>query len=142
MSHPGTVLAQLLKYVPRHLFEKLARQHHAGQALCQTCRCDQLTALSMAQLSGRQSLRDIEANLRSQRPLLAFVGARPLARSSLARLNCQQPCSLFEALFQRLLLPCREHRGPHRWYPSMPLPSWKAIWARFSGGCRKRPVWR
>lgn len=114
MSQPSTVLAQLLKRVPRHVFESLARQHHAGQALRKTGRWDQFTALLMAQLSGRQSLRDIEANLRAQPHLLALIGARPIARSSLARLNHQQPCTLFEALFQRLLLPCRAHCGPHR----------------------------
>ena len=60
MSHTGTVLAQWLKLVPRHGFQTLAKQHHVGQALRKTSRWDQFTALFMAPLSGRQSLRDID----------------------------------------------------------------------------------
>lgn len=121
MSQTSTFLAQLLKQVPRSVFDALARQHHAGQALRKTCRWDQFIALLMAQLSGRQSLRDIEANLRSQRPLLACIGAHPIARSSLARLNHDQPSALFEALFQRLLPPCQAQRGPQRFRFKSPL---------------------
>ena len=44
-------------------FMSLSKEHHTGQKLRKTSRWDQFTALFMAQLSGRQSLRDIEANL-------------------------------------------------------------------------------
>lgn len=123
MAHTSTVLAQLLKLVPRHEFHSLAKEHHAGQALRKTSRWDQFTALFMAQLSGRQSLRDIETNLQHQRHALYHAGARPIARTSLARLNEQQPHTLYEALFNRLLKRCQSHRAAHGFRFKSPLYS-------------------
>ena len=123
MSHTGTVLAQWLKLVPRHEFQTLAKQHHVGQALRKTSRWDQFTALFMAPLSGRQSLRDIESNLHNQRHALYYTGAKPIARTSLARLNEQPPHTLYEALFNRLLSRCQPHRSTHGFRFKGPLYS-------------------
>lgn len=123
MSHSSTVLAQLLKLVPRHEFQALAQQHHVGQKLRKTTRWDQFTALFMAQLSGRQSLRDIDANLRQQHSALYHAGAKPIARTSLARLNEKQPHTLYDALFQRLLKRCQGRRTAHGFRFKNPLYS-------------------
>ena len=32
MAHCNTILSQILKLVPRHEFETLAKQHHSGRA--------------------------------------------------------------------------------------------------------------
>lgn len=64
MAHYSSVFAQLLRLVPRHAFEALASQHHAGAPLRRMSRWKQFVALVAAQLTGRQSLRDIEAMLR------------------------------------------------------------------------------
>jgi len=66
LAHTSTVLSQLLKLIPRHEFQGLANRHHQGQKLRKTSRWDQFVSLLMAQLSGRQSLRDIEANMNAQ----------------------------------------------------------------------------
>ena len=97
MSHCSTVFAQFLKLVPRHEFERLARQHSTGR-LRRMSRWKQFVALAMAQLCGRASLRDIEATLSAQRGRLYHLGAGPVARSSLARVNEGQSATLFEAL--------------------------------------------
>jgi len=52
----------------------------------------------MSQISGRQSLRDIQSNLESQSQKLYPMGAKPIARSTLSRLNEKQPASLYDAL--------------------------------------------
>jgi hypothetical protein len=67
MAHCNTILSQLLKIVGRHEFDKIAKVHHHGQRLRKTSRWAQFVALAFGQLSGRQSLRDIEANLYAQR---------------------------------------------------------------------------
>ena len=66
MSHNNTVFSQMIKLVPRHEFEKLANHHHLGQRLRQTSRWSQFVSLCPGQLSGRQSLRDIESNMKAQ----------------------------------------------------------------------------
>ena len=63
MSHHNTAFHQLLQPLSRHEFEELAKEHHRGQKLRAASRWDQFIGMSMSQLSGRQSLRDIESSL-------------------------------------------------------------------------------
>lgn len=114
MSHSNTALHQLLKPVLRHEFEPLARRHHQGQKLRSASRWDQFVAMLTSQLAGRQSLRDIEASQHSQRSKLYHLGAKPIAKSTLARLNEQQPYELFQALFGQLLKTCQSRPGGHK----------------------------
>ena len=107
MAHHNTVFAQLLKLVPRHEFESLAAQHHIGRKLRTMTRWTQFIALSMAHLTGRQSLRDIVYNLKAQGSMLYHLGCRTVARSSLSRVNEQQPYTLYEELFARLYQRCQ-----------------------------------
>src|SRR5690606_29910554 len=67
LSHHNTAFHQLLKPVSRHEFEALAREHHQGQKLRRASRWDQFLGMTMSQLSGRQSLRDIESNLQDRK---------------------------------------------------------------------------
>jgi len=114
MAHHNTIFAQLLKIVPRHEFENLASTHHNGRQLRKTSRWSQFVALCLGQLSGRHSLRDIESNMRAQSRRLYHLGAKPIARSSLARLNEHQPAELYEALFSKLHTHCQKLAPGHR----------------------------
>ncbi len=113
MAHHNTVFAQLLKFLPRHEFEAEARRHQRGQGLRVMSRWAQFAALGLAQLTGRQSLRDIVSNLAAQGRKLYHLGVGTVSRSSLARVNTEQPYTLYEALFERLLGRCREHAPRH-----------------------------
>jgi len=62
MSHHNTVFSQLLKLIPRHEFETLSNQHHSGRSFRTATRWSQFISMAMAQLSGRNSLRDIANN--------------------------------------------------------------------------------
>lgn len=123
MTHHNTAFHQLLKPLCRHEFESLAKQHHVGQKLRSVSRWDQFVGMAMSQLSGRQSLRDIQSNLEAQRHKLYHLGAKPIARSSLARLNQRQPASFYEALFQRLVGRCKNLPGQHQFRFKNPLYS-------------------
>ncbi len=114
MSHNNTVFAQLLKLVPRHEFETMSQDHHRGQKLRKLNRWSQFVALATAQLSGRQSLRDIVFNLNAQIQSLYHLGCRLVSRSSLARVNEQQPYTLYEALFSKLYQRCQSVSPNHR----------------------------
>lgn len=113
MSHHNTVFTQLLKFISRHEFDSLAKQHHHGQRLRKMSRWSQFVALSFAQLSGRSSLRDIVSNLSAQAHKLYHIGATLVSRSSLARVNEQQPYALYEALFNKLLSRCNAMAPKH-----------------------------
>ncbi len=107
LAHHNTVFSQLLKLVPRHEFETLAHQHHAGRKLRKMTRWSQFVSLALAQLSGRSSLRDIVSNLSAQKAKLYHLGSAPVSRSSLARVNEKQPYTLYETLFAKLLSRCQ-----------------------------------
>ncbi len=61
----------------------------------------------MAQLSVRNSLRDIVENLSAQAHRLYHLGSVKLSRSNLSRINEDKPYTLYEALFGKLLARCQ-----------------------------------
>lgn len=123
MSHQNTVFHQLLKPILRQDFERLANQHHHGQKLRSATRWDQFIAMLMSQLSCRQSLRDIQSNLESQQEKLYHLGAKKIARSTLARINEEQPASLYQQLFSNLLKHCENSKIAHKFRFKNPLYS-------------------
>lgn len=114
MARHSTILSQLLKILPRHEFESAAREHHRGRKLRSMTRWNQFLALVVGQLAGRTSLRDVVANFNAQVRKLYHLGAQPIARSSVARVNQQQPASLFEVLFNKLLARTQGRAPGHR----------------------------
>ncbi len=113
MAHHSTVFGQLLSLLPRHEFDAEARGHQRGQRLRVMSRWAQFVALGLGQLTGRQSLRDIVSNLGAQPGKLYHLGVGAVSRSSLARVNAEQPFTLYEALFGRLLSRCRQRAPDH-----------------------------
>jgi putative transposase len=113
MAHSSTVLAQMLKLLPRHEFDALAREHHEGRRLRKISRWGQFVAMASAQLTGRASLRDLLGNLAAQSSKLYHLGVDLISRSSLARTNEKQPWTLYEALFFKLLSRCQQHAPGH-----------------------------
>lgn len=113
MAHCNTVLNQILKIVPRHEFEALAKQHHSGRAFRTASRWSQFVSLSMAQLTGRNSLRDVVENVSAQAHRLYHLGSARLTRSNLSRINERKPYELYEALFGTLLKRCQRKTSGH-----------------------------
>lgn len=114
MAHYNTILSQITAFIPRHEFDHHAVIHHTGQKFRSYNRWSQFMALLIGQLSGRKSLRDITDNLKAQNAKLYHLGMKPTSRATLARVNEQQPASLYEALFFRLLEKCRQVSPGHR----------------------------
>jgi len=102
MSHHNIVLSQLLRLVPRHEFERLAEQHDGKRRQGSMKRWTQFVALSVGQLGGRSSLRDIESSLAAQPSHRYHLGSQSVSRSALGRANERLDFSFYEALFARL----------------------------------------
>lgn len=77
--------------------------------------------MTVAQLSGRFSLRDIVENLQAQSHRLYHLGSAELSRTTLSRINEDKPCSLYEALFDRLLIRCLKQGRQHAFRFKNPL---------------------
>lgn len=76
-------------------------------------RFSQFVALATAHLSGRHSLRDVVANLEAQGSKLYHLGAKAVKRTSFARVNEEQPFTLYEALFSKLYGRCQRLAPRH-----------------------------
>jgi len=113
MAHCNTILSQILKLVPRHEFESLANQHHSGRSFRTASRWSQFVTMSIAQLSGRRSLRDVVENVSAQQHRLYHLGSTKLSRSNLSRINENKPYQLYEALFAKLLNRCQKQAPGH-----------------------------
>lgn len=123
MAHTNTIFSQLLKLIPRHEFESLAKQHHSGRQFRQASRWSQFVAMMMGQLSGRNSLRDMIDNLDAQAHRLYHLGSKKLSRSTLSRINNDKPYQLYEALFNKLLARCQNAAPSHKFRFKNPLYS-------------------
>lgn len=114
MAYSNTVLKQLIALIPRYEFDALAAAHHSGQKFRSFNRWSQFLAMLIGQLSGRTSLRDITDNLQAQGNRLYHLGMKRTTKATLARVNAEQPASLYQALFNRLLNRCQLVAPKHR----------------------------
>ena len=113
MSHSSTALSLMLKMIPRHEFEKLANTVDGKVRATALSRWSQFVALTVGQLSGRQSLRDIESCLSSQRHLHYHLGTQAVSKSALGRANEQRDATFYTQLFQVLYQRCTHHAPRH-----------------------------
>ena len=109
MNAGHTVFSQLLDHLPSYEFQKCVERyrgdaHHRGFS----CRDHYLT-MAFAQLTYRESLRDIEACLSAQPAKLYAMGFRcPIHRSTLAEANENRDWRIYAELAQRLMLQARK----------------------------------
>ena len=98
------VFAQLMDFVPRHDFDACVRRYGGDRRPRGfTCR-DQFLCLAFAQLTYRESLRDIETCLRALAPKLYHAGFRgQVSRSTLADANRTHDWRIFADLAQVLI---------------------------------------
>jgi len=82
------IFAQFFELLPKHEFDKCVARYQ-GNWRARRFRCwDQLLVMAFAQLTFRESLRDIETCLRAQSAKLYHVGIKgSVARATLAEAN-------------------------------------------------------
>ena len=107
MAHNNTVLNQVVSFFKRHEFESLARKYHVGGSFRSFNRWTQFVALLVGQLSGRKTLRDLVENLAVQGHKLYHLGMKKVPRTTLARVNEEQPHQLYKELFHKMLGRCQ-----------------------------------
>jgi len=107
MAHCNTVLNQVIRFFKRHEFESLAKKHHVGQKYRSFSRWSQFVAMLTGQLTGRKSLRDLVENLKAQGNKLYHLGMKNVPRSTLSRVNEDQPHQLYKELFHKMLGRCQ-----------------------------------
>jgi Transposase DDE domain/Domain of unknown function (DUF4372) len=104
--HQGKlVFAQLMAHLPKTTFSRCV-ERWAGDRKVKDFTClDQFFAMAFAQLTHRESLRDIQINLRAQSARLYHMGFRcaTISRNTLANANATRPWQIYADLCQSLI---------------------------------------
>src|SRR6476660_9269224 len=103
--HTGKlVFAQLMEHLPLTTFRRCVARYR-GHHKIQTFSClDQYLSMAFAQLTYRESLRDIEACLRAQSSKLYHLGIRStVARNTLANANATRDWRIYCDFAQSLI---------------------------------------
>src|SRR6516225_5658095 len=98
------VFAQVMEHLPLHSFRRIVTRY-AGERKVKSFSClDQFLCMAFAQLTYRESLRDIEACLRAQRSKLYHLGIRStVARNTLANANAVRDWRIYADFAQSLI---------------------------------------
>ena len=104
MNVGKTLFAQVMEFVPWKTFGRIV-ERHKGDAGVRTLSCaDLFRVMAFAQLTWRESLRDIEACLAANQTKLFHMGMKAApARSTLADALERRDWRIYHALAQRLI---------------------------------------
>ena len=103
--HQGrTVFAQLTDHLPRHQFNRCVARYHGNHRIRHMSCWDQYLIMAFAQLTGMESLREIELGMQVQSEKLYHSGIRSRgARSTLADANEKRDWRIFADFAQILI---------------------------------------
>jgi len=109
MYQGQTVFAQLMDFLPSHHFTRCVNRYDGNKGV-RTFSCwDQFLCMAFAQLTYRESLRDIECCLRSLHQKLYHAGIKGnISRSTLAEANENRDWRIYADFAQVLIRQARE----------------------------------
>ena len=109
MNQGRTIFSQLMDFIPAYQFNQCIARYRGNHRMRRfSCR-DQLLCMAFAQLTYRESLRDLEICLRSVSDRLYHIGIRgKVSRSTLADANERRDWRIYADLAARLILRARQ----------------------------------
>ncbi len=99
------VFAQVMAHLPLSTFRRCVAAHRGDHKVQEFSCLDQFFAMAFAQLTARESLRDIEVNLRAQAARLYHMGFRckTISRNTLSNANMVRPWQMYADFAQHLI---------------------------------------
>jgi len=108
MYEGQTVFSQLMRYLPLRIFRQCVARYQGDHRIKQFKCLDQFRCMAFAQLTYRESLRDIQACLRALHPKLYHMGIRGrVSKSTLADANEKRDWRIYADLAQVLITHAR-----------------------------------
>jgi len=108
MYNGKTVFSQVMDYLPMYEFRKCVDRYDGNYHTSSFSCMDQYFSMAFAQLTYRESLRDIEACLRSRREKLYHLGFRGrISRSTLAEANEKRDWRIYADFCQIMISQAR-----------------------------------
>ena len=109
MNTGRTIFAQLMDFLPLPEFRRCVERYRGDYKIKSFSCWDQFLCLAFAQLTGRESLRDIEACLRSQWAKLYHMGFRGrISRNTMAHANETRNWHIFSDFARVLIAQARQ----------------------------------
>ncbi len=109
MNSGKTIFSQLMDFLPRQDFRRCVDRYRGNYKLQRFSCWDQFLCMAFAQLTYRESLRDIEACLRSAGTKLYHMGIRSrVSRNTLANANQVRDWRIYADFAQTLISMARE----------------------------------
>jgi hypothetical protein len=121
MNYHNTIFHQVLNFLPRGSFDAEVQATGADRYTKHFTARVQLIVNLYAQVSGKKSLRDIEAGLKVQHGSWYHLGIANIARSTVSYANSRRDYRLYENLFYRKLQECRDYTPRHKFRFKNPL---------------------
>ena len=104
MNAGKTVFAQILEHLPRYEFDKCIKKYKGNHRVRNFPCYDQFLCLAFAQLTYRESLRDIETCLNSHHEKLYHIGFRgQISKSTLADADEKRDCRIYQDFAYHLI---------------------------------------
>ena len=104
-----TLFAQLMDYLPWTTFTRIVDRYDGNHRIRTLPCAEHFRVLAFAQLTYRESLRDIEACLSAQSAKLYHMGIRsPVKRSTLADANERRDWRIYAEFAHRLIMQARK----------------------------------
>jgi hypothetical protein len=104
MNRGKLVFAQLMQHLPLTTFRRCVTRYRGAFKVKSFSCLDQFLCMAFAQLTFRESLRDIEVCLRAQSPKLYHLGIRSgVARNTLANANAVRDWRIYADFAQSLI---------------------------------------
>jgi len=108
MNTGRTVFSQLMEFLPWSTFDRIVGRYEGNRGVRKLPCAQHYQVMAFAQLTYRESLRDIEACLSAQAAKLYHMGFRePVHRSTLADANETRDWRIYAELAQRLIVQAR-----------------------------------
>ena len=108
MNTGKTLFAQLMDFLPWTTFTRVVARYDGDRAIRTLSCAEQFRVMAFAQLTYRESLRDIEACLSAQSAKLYHMGFRePVRRSTLSDANAGRDWRIYAEFAQRLIVQAR-----------------------------------
>jgi hypothetical protein len=103
-----SIFAQVMDFMPAPIFRRCVAKYRGDFGVKKFSCLDQFLCMAFAQVTYRESLRDIEVCLRSQRTKLYHMGFRSkVSRSTLADANEKRDWRIYADLAQSLIVTAR-----------------------------------
>lgn len=121
MPHNNTIFYQLFSFIPRHRFDKKVSELGADEYCKYFTAWKQFLTVFYSQVTGKDSLREIESGLLANSNKLYHLGLEAVPKSTLSEAMNRRDSAIYEEIFKETLQRTTSLAPKHEFRFDMPL---------------------